>query len=97
MARLYMHLLALGFQGRYRDSADLAPIAGYRRQLFQFAWQHAPGMAGRDAVLSQQPYAHTVSGDSGRRLNKPSRRAALLALVLLVLLGVSEVVWLWQA
>lgn len=97
LARLYMHLLALGFQGRYRGSADLSPIAEYRRKLFQFAWQRAPDMGGRDAVLTEQPYASTLAGDSGQRLNKPSRRMVTLAAVLVVLLGVSEALWLWQA
>ncbi|MDQ2822319.1 MAG: DotU family type IV/VI secretion system protein [Pseudomonadota bacterium] len=97
LARLYMHLLALGFQGRYRGGADLAPIADYRRKLFQFAWQRAPDAGGGNAVFSSQPYEHTLAGDSGQRLNKPSRTMAVLAMVVVLLLGVSEGLWLWQS
>jgi type VI secretion system protein ImpK len=97
VARLYLQVLALGFQGRYRGSASLAPLGDYRRELFQFAWQRAPGMPGRDAVLSEQPYASTTAADGGARVNKPSRRVALFALVMLALLGVSQGVWRWQS
>jgi len=97
LARLYLLLLASGFQGRYRGDASLDPIAGYRRALFQFAWQRVPGQQGRDAVLSGQPYASTLAGNAGVRLAKPSRRTAQLALALLVLLALSELLWLWQS
>lgn len=97
LARLYLQVLALGFQGRYRGSADLAPIANYRRELFQFAWQREPGMGGRDAVLSEQPYASTLAADGSARMFRPSRRVATLMLALVALLGVSELLWLWQS
>ncbi|MGJ9416305.1 DotU family type IV/VI secretion system protein [Massilia sp. CMS3.1] len=97
VARLYLHLLALGFQGRYRGSADLAPIAAYRGQLFQFAYQRAPGLGARDAVLTEQTYASTLSSATGQRLSKPSRRVAMLALSLAGLLVLSQSLWLWQS
>lgn len=97
LARLYLLLLAFGFRGRFRGAASLAPIADYRRALFQFAWQRVAGQKGRDAVLSEQPYASTLVASAGERLAKPSRRSALLALALLSLLGVSELLWLWQS
>jgi type VI secretion system protein ImpK len=97
VARLYLQLLAFGFQGRYRGSADLAPIAQYRHDLFQFAYQRAPELRARDAVLTEQPYASTLSSSAGQRLSKPSRRSAVLALALLVLLGLSELLWWWQS
>jgi len=94
LARLYLYLLALGFQGRYRGSGQLDALAGYRRALFQFAWQRAPGM-GADAVLSEQPYASTLRFDGSKRLAR-SRRGVLtwLALMLAVLL-LSQALWLW--
>jgi len=96
-ARMLLHVLALGFQGRYRDGPSLAPVAAYRRELFQFAYQRAPGLGGRDAVLSEQPYASTLSHLGTRRLASLSRRYLALGLVLLILLGLSEVLWLWQS
>jgi type VI secretion system protein ImpK len=97
VARLYLHLLALGFQGRYRGSADLAPIADYRRQLFQFAYQRVPDLRAGAAVLSEQPYASTLSSGAGQLLSKPSRRNVMLVLALLGLLGLSELLWVWQS
>jgi type VI secretion system protein ImpK len=96
-ARLHLLLLAFGFQGRYRGGASLAPIADYRRELFQFAYQYTPGQGGRDAVLSEQPYASTLSSSAGQRLARPSRGSAMLACALLALLGLSELLWLWQS
>lgn len=85
LARLYMHLLALGFQGRYRGSGNLAPIAAYRRELFRFAGQRTPGKGGADAHDSLAP------------LRATSHWAATLTLAAIILLGVSEVLWLWQS
>ncbi|MET0322871.1 MAG: DotU family type IV/VI secretion system protein [Duganella sp.] len=92
VARLYLNLLALGFQGRYRG-ADLAPLADYRRRLFQFAYQRAPDLAARDAVLTAQPYGSTLSY-SHQRLPRLSRRGTLLALSLVLLLALSQGLWL---
>jgi type VI secretion system protein ImpK len=97
VARLYLYLLALGFQGRYRDGSGLAQIADYRRELFQFIYQRAPDLRARDAVLSEQPYASTLAYGGARRLSKLSRGKVTLALALLILLGVSEILWLWQS
>jgi type VI secretion system protein ImpK len=97
VARLYLLLLAFGFQGRWRGKASLVQIADYRRDLYQFAWQRVPGQGGRDAVLSGQPYASTLAGGAGQRLAKPSRRSAVLVLALLAVLGLSELLWLWQS
>jgi type VI secretion system protein ImpK len=47
VARLYLHLLSLGFQGRYRGGADLGPIAAYRRELFQLIYQRPADLGGR--------------------------------------------------
>jgi len=97
VARLYLHLLSLGFQGRYRDGGELARIAEYRRELFQFVYQRPPDLSARDAVLTEQPYASTLSYGSSRRLPRLSRGGVTLLLTMLIVLGVSEVLWLWQA
>lgn len=97
VARLYLYLLALGFQGRYRGSEALTPIAAYRRELFQFAYQHAPDLQARDAVLTAQAYASTLSFAAGQRLSKMSRRGVTLLVSLLALLAASQGLWLWQS
>ena len=97
LARLYLYLLALGFQGRYRGGDQLGALAEYRQALFQFAWQRAPGMRGADAVLSDQPYASTLSFDHRARLARPSRGAVTWLALMLAMLALSETLWLWQS
>ena len=48
-------------------------------------------------MLSEQPYASTLNSSAAGRLAKPSRHSVLLGLALLALLGVSELLWLWQS
>jgi type VI secretion system protein ImpK len=97
IARLYLSALSLGFQGRYRDTPALSKIADYRRELFQFIYQRAPDLQGRDRTLSAGAYASTLSHLAARRLPRLSRGWVLILLVLLGLLAVSELLWLWQS
>ena len=97
LARLYLQLLALGFQGRYRGADSLAPIAAYRRELFQFAWQRMPDLQGRRAVLTDQPYASTLTDGGQARISRASRRTVRFVAAMAVLLAVSEAMWLWPS
>lgn len=97
LARLYLQLLALGFQGRYRGADSLAPIAAYRRELFQFAWQRMPDLQGRGSVLTDQPYASTLTDGGQARISRASRRMVRFAAAMVLLLVVSEAMWLWQS
>jgi type VI secretion system protein ImpK len=97
LARLYLYLLALGFQGRYRGGDQIGALADYRRALFQFAWQRAPRMSDADAVLSGQPYACTLRLENRVRMAPPSRAVVVWLGVMLAMLALSEGLWLWQA
>ncbi|WP_328804865.1 DotU family type IV/VI secretion system protein [Noviherbaspirillum galbum] len=97
VGRLYLYLLSLGFQGRYRGAAGQAKIAEYRRELFQFIYMRPADMNGRDRSLSEQPYASTMSHLSAKRLPRINRVGVLFLLALLFLLGLSELLWLWQS
>ncbi|GJI95584.1 DotU family type IV/VI secretion system protein [Duganella vulcania] len=96
VGRLYLYLLSLGFQGRYRGQKQ-DKIAEYRRELFQFVYQRPADLQGRDRTLSEQPYASTLSHLAARRLPKFNRSGIMFVLALLILLGLSEVLWLWQS
>lgn len=94
LGRLYLYLLSLGFQGRYRGLPQ-DKIAEYRRELFQFVYQRPADLQGRDRTLSTQAYESTLSHLTAGRLPR-FNRAGLIALIgLLVLLGLSELLWLW--
>ncbi|WP_233575875.1 DotU family type IV/VI secretion system protein [Noviherbaspirillum saxi] len=97
VGRLYLYLLSLGFQGRYRGTAGQSKIAEYRRELFQFIYMRPADMHGRDRTLSEQPYASTLSHIAARRLPRINRSGVIVLLALLFLLGLSELLWLWQS
>lgn len=96
VGRLYLYLLSLGFQGRYRGQKQ-DKIAEYRRELFQFVYLRPADLQGRDRTLSEQAYASTLSHLAARRLPKFNRSGMMFVLVLLILLGLSELLWLWQS
>ena len=97
IARLYLYLLSLGFQGRYRGTTGQGKIAEYRRELFQFIYMRPADMQGRDRTLSEQAYASTLSHIGARRLPRINRSGVIFLLVLFFLLGLSELLWLWQS
>ena len=94
LGRLYLYLLSLGFQGRYRGLQQ-DKIAEYRRELFQFVYQRPADLQGRDRTLSEQAYASTLSHLTAARLPRFNRTGLIALLALLMLLGLSELLWLW--
>lgn len=94
LGRLYLYLLSLGFQGRYRGQPQ-DKIAEYRRELFQFVYQRPADLQGRDRTLSTQAYDATLSHLTAGRLPRLNRFGLLAVLGLLILLGLSELLWLW--
>lgn len=97
IARLYLFALALGFQGKYRGTAESARFIGYREELFQFVYQRAPEFSGRDRVLSDAAYASTLSHIAPRKLAKFSRWTVTFLISVLGLLAISEMLFLWQS
>jgi type VI secretion system protein ImpK len=97
LARLYLHTLSLGFQGRFRGTTHLDKIADYRRELYQFIYQRSADLQGRDRAVSPGAYASTLSHLAAKRLVRVNRWVLLGVLVLLGLLTVSELLWLWQS
>ena len=95
LAQLYLFTLALGFQGQYRDQIAKDLLAGLRRELFQFVFQRQADLAGRDRVLSPQPYANTLSHIAPKRMAPLSRWKLILLGSLIGLLAISELLWLW--
>lgn len=94
LGRLYLYLLSLGFQGSYRGQPQ-ERIAEYRRELFQFVYQRAADLQGRDRTLSPHAYDSTLSHLTAGRLPRLNRSGLLVLIGVLILLGLSELLWLW--
>lgn len=95
LAQLYLFTLALGFQGQYRGQSAKELLGELRRELFQFVFQRQADLAGRDRVLSPQPYANTLSHIAPRRMAPLSRWKLIFLGAVIGLVAVSELLWLW--
>jgi type VI secretion system protein ImpK len=95
LAQLYLFALALGFQGQYRGQPAQELLADLRRELFQFVFQRPADLAGRDRVLSLQPYSNTLSHIAPRRMAPLSRWKLIFLAAAISLLAISELLWLW--
>lgn len=94
-AQLYLFMLALGFQGQYRDQSTQEKLSELRLELFQFAYQRTADMSGLERVLSMQAYAHTLVDVSPRRKSPINRWKLIFFAVLVGMLAISQLLWLW--
>ena len=69
-------------------------LHAYRQELFQFIFQRRADLGGRDRVLDDAPYAHTLSHLAPRKLPSLSRWLLGVLIAIAALLAVSEIVWL---
>jgi type VI secretion system protein ImpK len=95
LAQLYLFTLALGFQGQYRGQNAQDLLTSLRKELFQFVFQRQADLAGRDRVLSPQPYANTLSNIAPKRMAPVSRWKLFFLGSVIALLAISELLWLW--
>ena len=96
IALLYLHALSLGFQGRFRRGDQTEIIAVVRKELFQFVYQRPPENSRRERLVSASAYASTVSHLNGALAPKLSRSKLLLAMTVLLLMLVSQGLWVYQ-
>ena len=93
LALVYLLTLSLGFQGKFRETADTAALQDYRRDLYRFLFQREPEPYDPIGLLAPEAYAHTV-GDARGRLLAPVRWwVVILALVSVTLFGLSTLLW----
>ena len=94
LARVYLTVLALGFQGKYRGHPDAErELESYRRRLFRFIFGRDPQAVRGDERLMPEAYAATLDEGSGSTLPhlKPWVWAAVLLLALW--LGGGHLIW----
>jgi len=97
VARLYLHVISLGFEGRFRGGSDHDRLNQKRTELFQFVYQKAPNLHESGRKLSEQPYAYLSSSSGPKRIPRLSSWWTIFALAMFLILSISEVIWLWQA
>ncbi|MGA7812387.1 DotU family type IV/VI secretion system protein [Caballeronia sp.] len=97
VARICLFSLAMGFQGRFRGADAAGQLRSYREELYEFIYQRRADLGGRERVLADDAYANTISHIAPRKLRTVSRWTMLGLAAMVVLLAVSELLWLWQS
>lgn len=93
IAKAYLMVLALGFEGRYRER-DAAPIlSDYRRRLFLIAYDREPSIDTAGEVVQGEVYRHTQQGGMPQRMPyvRPWVVGSIVVLVVYVLL--TQIIW----
>jgi type VI secretion system protein ImpK len=94
LARVYLIILALGFQGKYRGSANAAAeLQDYRRRLFQFIFGRDPRTVRGEEQVVPQAYAATL--DEANATELPHLRPWLwaIAAVFVLWIAVGHLLW----
>ena len=94
LATVYLIALGLGFQGKFRGHDDGAQLADYRRRLYAFIAHREPELLHATQPLFPAAYAHTLVTGKARRLPTAQRWWVLLACTVLLLGGMSHVLWM---
>lgn len=95
LARIYLMVLALGFQGKFRGATDAdRQIENYRRRLFRFINGRDPLACRGDEALVPQAYQSTAD-ERAQHSELPYLRPWLLvtALLLTIWIGGSYAIW----
>jgi type VI secretion system protein ImpK len=94
LARVYLMVLALGFQGKFRGKPGAEEdVASYRRRLFRFIFSRDPEAVRGNGNLMPQAYAETL--DVPRAVQLPYLKPWVWAMVLIVILwaGLAHLMW----
>jgi type VI secretion system protein ImpK len=95
LARIYLCVLGLGFQGKYRDRPDAtAALNEARRKLYHVIYKRDPRPLNADDRLVPDAYAETA--DDAIRSELAYRRPWIWALALVVLLWLGAAHTLWR-
>jgi len=94
LGRIYLMVLGLGFQGRYRGRPDAEEIiAVYRRRLFRFVFNHDPLAVHGNQYVVPQAYAATLDEAVTSELPYLKPWFWAIAASLLLWIGGSYAIW----
>jgi len=93
LAAIYLNILSLGFQGKYRGQADGGRLKEYRHDLFNFIFQQPADLELESKVAFPDAYVKTLRTEK-RKLTNPALWLGVLGVVVFFYLLVSQAMWL---
>lgn len=94
LARVYLMVLAAGFQGKYRPFGLMRPLAEYRQRLYEYIYRDdALLLYSPDRTLIPEIAKRTVVGQAVSRVSGAQRWAAILAFVMVSYAVIAHVTW----
>lgn len=94
LARVYLMVLAAGFQGKYRPFGLMRPLAEYRQRLYEYIYRDdALLLYSADRKLIPAIAARTLVSQAVSRVSGAQRWAAVLAFVVVTYAVIAHVTW----
>jgi len=93
LAAVYFMALALGFQGKYRDGPNKAELNQYQQQLFRFLYRRPSHLQDSTAPLFPDAMQNVLESGQGKKLPDQRIWLALLAVVVVLWLAISQLAW----
>jgi type VI secretion system protein ImpK len=93
LAAIYLNILSLGFEGKYRGQTDRGRLREYRHDLFIFIFQQPADLEHEAKVVFPDAYVKTLRTGK-KKLTNPTVWLGVLGLVLVGYLLISQGVWL---
>lgn len=93
MAAIYLQTIALGFQGKYRNTANLSELDGLIEKLYEFIYQHSPKVFTHNYDLFPDAAGFTIEEANAQKLPNPYRWYFYFLGFVLLYLFLSYALW----
>jgi type IV/VI secretion system ImpK/VasF family protein len=94
LARVYLLVLAAGFQGKWRPFGLTRPLSEYRRRLYEYIHRADPLMLyAPDRKVFPDAASRTLEGHAVSRFSAAQRWAAILVLLVVTYTVVAHIAW----
>jgi len=94
LVRVYLLVLAAGFQGKWRPFELTRPLAEYRRRLYEYIYGTDPLMLyASDRKVFPEAASRTLEGHAVSRFTAAQRWAAILAFLMVSYTVVAHIAW----
>ena len=94
LARVFLLVLAAGFQGKYRPFGLMRPLAEYRQRLYEYVHRgDALMLYAADRKLFPAAAARTLEGHAVSRFTAAQRWTVILATVVVGYIVISHIAW----